>query len=143
MSPLAILKAKGVSLRLVDGKLRAYGKVTDELRAVIREYRDELLATLGEEHEIKRTVAAAISTESEPYPGERRREIAGKGTGWTAARRPLASDLKAPQGGAATTPIPGRAADVSATSLDFHGGKSPNDSGQKHRIFPGKYDTFC
>ena len=28
------------------------------------------------------------------------------------------------------------------TSLDFHSGKSPNDSGPKHRIFPGKCDTF-
>jgi hypothetical protein len=37
----------------------------------------------------------------------------------------------------------GRASCQRHTSLDFHGGKSPNDSGPKHRIFPGKCDTFC
>ena len=48
MSILATLEAQGVSLRLVDGKLRAYGDITDELRAAIREHRDELLATLAQ-----------------------------------------------------------------------------------------------
>lgn len=114
MSLLATLKARGVNLRFVDGKLRAYGDLTDEVRAVIREHRDELLAILGEEREIKHTVAFAISTESGPHPGEGRREIAGDGIGRTAPRRPLASDLEAPQGGAAVTPTPGQAADVSA-----------------------------
>jgi TubC N-terminal docking domain len=104
MSLLATLEAKGVTLRLVDGKLRAYGDLTDELRAVIREHRGELLITLGGGHEIKHTVAFAISTESGPHPGEGRRETAGDGTGRTAARSPLASDLEAPQGGATATP---------------------------------------
>jgi hypothetical protein len=107
---LAILKASGVNLRLVDGKLRAYGELTDELRAVIREHRDELLATLGGGHEIKHTVAFAISTESGPHPGEGRRESAGNGIGRIGARRPLASDLEAPQGGAAATLTNGQAA---------------------------------
>jgi hypothetical protein len=68
VSPLAILEAKGVSLALEGGKLRAYGNLTDEVRAVIREHRNELLATLGGGHEIKHTAAAAISTESGPHP---------------------------------------------------------------------------
>jgi hypothetical protein len=47
MPLFAHLAAKGVTLRLVDGKLRAYGDITDEVRAVIREHREELLATLA------------------------------------------------------------------------------------------------
>jgi hypothetical protein len=114
MSLLATLEARGVTLRLVDGKLRAYGELTDELRAVIREHRDELLTTLGGGHEIKHTVASAISTESGPHPDEERRETADNGAGRIGARRPLVSDLEAPQGGAAATLTNGQAADVSA-----------------------------
>jgi hypothetical protein len=105
MSLLATLEARGVSLALVDGKLRAYGELTDELRAVIHEHRAELLATLAQDvpvlrypngggHEIKRTVAFALSTESGPHPSEGRRETAGDGIGRIGARRPLASDLE-------------------------------------------------
>jgi tubulysin polyketide synthase-like protein len=114
MSLLTTLEAQGITLRLVDGKLRAYGELTDELRAVIREHRDEMLTTLGGGHEIKHTVAFAISTESGPHPGEGRREIAGNGIGRTAAHRPLASDLEAPQGGTAAPLTTGQATDVSA-----------------------------
>jgi tubulysin polyketide synthase-like protein len=114
MSLLATLEAKGVTLRLVDGKLRAYGELTDELRAVIREHRDELLTTLGGGHEIKHTVASAISTESGPHPDEERRETADNGAGRIGTRRPLASDLEAPQGGAAAASASGQAPDVSA-----------------------------
>jgi hypothetical protein len=122
MSLLATLEAQGITLRLVDGKLRAIGPLTDELRAVIRGHRDELLATLGGGHEIKRTVAFAISTESGPHPDEERRETADNGAGWIGARRPLASDLEAPQGGAVATPTSGRAADVSTpeTPIPWH-----------------------
>lgn len=115
MSILATLEARGVNLRLVDGKLRAYGELTDELRAVIREHRDELLTTLAQDvpvprypngggREIKHTVAFAISTESGPHPDEERGETANNGIGRTAPRRPLASDLEAPQAGIAATP---------------------------------------
>jgi hypothetical protein len=131
MSLLAALEAQGVTMRLVDGKLRAYGDLTDEIRAVIREHRDELLTTLAEDvpvprypngggHEIKHTVASAISTESGPHTDEERREIAGNGAGWNAPRRPLASDLEASQGGTAAPPTRGRAADVSAPPIPWH-----------------------
>jgi hypothetical protein len=113
MSLLATIEAKGVTLRLVDGKLRAIGPLTDEIRAVIREHRDELLATLGGGHEIKHTVASAISTESGPHPEEERRETADNGAGRIGARRPLASDLEAPQARAPATPTHGQATDVS------------------------------
>jgi hypothetical protein len=124
MTPLAILEARGVSLRLVDGKLRAYGELTDEFRAVIREHREELLATLAQDvpvprypngggHEVKHTVAFALSTESGPHPDEEWGETADNGAGWTAPRRPLASDLEAPQAGTAATLSNGQAPAVS------------------------------
>jgi TubC N-terminal docking domain len=117
MPLLATLEAQGVTLALVDGKLRAYGELTDELRAVIREHRGELLATLAQGRPCPENVlegqAFAISTESGPHPGEGWRETADNGAGRTAPRRPLASDLEAPQTGIAATLTNGQAADVS------------------------------
>jgi hypothetical protein len=140
MSTLATLKARGVTLRLVDGKLRAYGELTDELRAVIREHRAELLATLnGGGHEIKHTVAVALGTESGPHPDEERRERAGDGIRRTAPCRPLASDLEAPQEGVAATPTPGRAADVSTpeTPIPWHDATPEERAEIKTALFEG------
>jgi hypothetical protein len=150
MSLLATLEAQGVTLRLVDGKLRAYGELTDELRAVIREHRGELLATLAQDvpvprypngggHEIKHTVAFALSTESGSHPDEEWGETADNGAGRTAPRRPLASDLEAPQGGATATPTNGQAAAVSAPSgpIPWHHATPDERAEIKTALFEG------